>query len=243
MSLESQIADLVSATNTLIATFNTKKTGIDAAVAAAIAAVPVNKKIFYVHQLNGIDTNDGTINAPLKTIDKALANTPYGGICAILLQADYTMTANVANIEGRFLELRSDDPANRRFLRPVYYDVSGVTQLTAFPASGGNALHLRDLKVELPSAAGLTVTAINNCLMRAGSTTSSAVFPIKMTDTTVTDLAGATANIVSAGASAVIFECIGVTFPASFGGRYISGVPSGTAPNTLANVMSNLNGL
>ncbi|AOA05691.1 hypothetical protein [Pseudomonas sp. TMW 2.1634] len=243
MSLESQIADLVSAANGLITVFSAKKSSIDAAVAAAIAAVPANKKIFYVHQLNGLDTNDGSITAPLKTIDKALANTPYGGICAILLQADYLMSANVANLEGRFLELRSDDPANRRFLRPIYYDVSGVTQLTAFPASGGNALHFRDLKIELPSATGLTVTVINNCLLRAGSTTSSALFPVKMTDTTVTDVAGATACIVSAGASAIVLECIGVTFPASFGGRYISGVASGAAPNTLANVMSNLSAL
>ncbi|WP_162939262.1 hypothetical protein [Pseudomonas sp. TMW 2.1634] len=79
MSLESQIADLVSAANGLITVFSAKKSSIDAAVAAAIAAVPANKKIFYVHQLNGLDTNDGSITAPLKTIDKALANTPYGG--------------------------------------------------------------------------------------------------------------------------------------------------------------------
>ncbi|MBA1195483.1 hypothetical protein G7007_21985, partial [Pseudomonas entomophila] len=68
MSLESTVADLVTATNALLATFSGKKNEINAALAAAIAAVPSNTKRYWVNQISGDDTAAGTAEAPLKTI-------------------------------------------------------------------------------------------------------------------------------------------------------------------------------
>ena len=154
MSLETDVANLVTKTTQLVDYFNGKKTGIDAAVAAAIAAVPINKKVYCVHPLLGLDTNDGTIDRPLKTIEKAISNTPVGGVCSIRLMADYNMAPNVISVEGVAVELRSDIIGTRRIVRPTYFkeETAGATVISCFSANIGAQFCVRNISFELPSA-------------------------------------------------------------------------------------------
>ncbi|QNM96394.1 hypothetical protein [Chitinimonas koreensis] len=90
MSLESNIADLVSAANALTAEFNAKASSINTAVASAIAAIPVNVVSYYVDSVVGDDSATGALEAPLKTLKAAIDRTPTGGAATIYLNAGTT---------------------------------------------------------------------------------------------------------------------------------------------------------
>lgn len=243
MSLESQIADLVSATNILITTFNTKKSGIDTAVAAAIAAVPANKKIFYVHQISGLDTNDGGIAAPLRTIEKAIAMTPVGGVLSLRLLSDYTMASEIS-MEGIKMELRTDVIAQRRFLRPVYYKATDnlTTFISCFSTLMGSEFSFRDISIEMPSATAQNPVPMggNNALIKANATSPATLLAVKMINCEVLDLAGATATLTSSSTSALLLAVTGTTFPAGFSGRYAAAIAAGTASTSVPYLVTNL---
>ncbi|MFJ2447275.1 hypothetical protein [Pseudomonas sp. NPDC087626] len=246
MSLESTIADLVTKTTNLLDYFNNKKAGIDSAVAAAIAAVPANLKVFYVNQLTGVDTNVGSTSAPLKTLDRALYNTPVGGVCRVYLQDDYTMLSNI-NVDGRFLTVFSDVTGVRRKLNTTYYVAADGTAnyLSGFPVMNGGQIMFQDVTINIPSSVGLAIPPVGftNSVFKTTSNGGTPLVAVKLTQCEVIapgDFSGAVMGIPN---SAVIFEVLAVTFPANFGGRYVYGVAAGTAANTLSNVLTNLSTL
>lgn len=242
MSLESSVSDLTSAATALTAEVRGKMAGIDAAVAKAIAAVPANKKILYVHPLSGLDTNDGGPLTPLKTIDKAIAITPVGGICSVRLLADYDL-AGVVSFEGTALELRSDVIGTKRTVRPGYFkDGNGVPTMAGFSLHLGSQINMRDLVVELPSSAAQVPAPTGgfNAFVKVNTTGTAPVLPVKLIDCEIKDLPGATASLCSSSASALILAVTGVIFPSGFAGRYVAGVNAGVASNTLSHVLTNI---
>lgn len=242
MSLESQIADLVSATNSLIAAFNTKKAGIDAAVAAAIAAVPTNYKSYYVNALSGSDNAEGTAAAPLKTIDKAVGNTPVGGVCLVYLQADYQLTG-VVNVDGRYLHVRSDTAGVRRKLTSGYYSsTSGDTYMCGFVMHNGGYVMATDLSLVLPSPAGIVPapTGFTYSMFKTNMSGGTVLAGIKLTSCDITAPADWAGWVLGSPNSALVFEAYNVTFPAVFGGRYVYAAAAGTSPATLPNLLTNL---
>ena len=240
MSLESQIADLVSATNTLVTTFNTKKTSIDAAVAAAIAAVPAMYRTYYVDQIAGVDTNVGTQEAPLKTIEKALSNTPDGGRCTVVLIGDYTMNSAVTT-NKQFLHIKSLVSAVKVKLNTPYYVQDDLAKLPGITFATGGVVLLTDITLTLPSIAGVPVPqAFYNSFFKTGSVAGIPMQTVKFSRCEVLQAADATATLFVQLSSAVTFMVTETTFPAGFGGRYISGVASGTAPAALSTVITNL---
>ncbi|MEE1917543.1 hypothetical protein V0R52_14165 [Pseudomonas asiatica] len=247
MSLETDVANLVTKTTALIDYFGSKKSGIEAAVAAAIAAIPSANRTWYVNQLTGLDTNDGnTADKPFKTIEKALSSTPVGGLCTALLQADYVMSGTI-NIQGRVLFLQSDVTDTMRKLTSGYaLSPTGLSNLLhSFSGWGGSTVLLRDIEVVLPSATGLNPApaGTNNSFFRTLDLGASPIFPVKMSNCKVTDTAGATAYMAAATYTAIMFEVYLTTFPSGMAGRYFVGVAAGTAANTVANVMTNLSTL
>lgn len=245
MSLESQIADLVSATNSLLTNFNNKKASIDTAVAAAIAAVPLMSKTFYVDQVAGVDTADGGLAAPLKTIQKAMSNTPVGGVCRVLLAGDYVLDIN-ASIDLRCLDVGSSVPGTKRKLTLGHsLSSDGSMRLNGFTFSNGAGLMLGDITLVLPSPAGITPAppAFNNSVFKTGSSGSTPLLSVKLSGVDVQSAADSTATLFLLLSSAIIFEAVGSTFPSGFAGRYIGGISAGTAVNTHNNILSNLTSL
>ena len=71
---------LLAETTRLLTMFQDKEKGINASVAAAIAAVPEMNKDLYVNAISGDDlTGTGSFSKPFKTIAKAILVIPYGG--------------------------------------------------------------------------------------------------------------------------------------------------------------------
>ncbi|MFK3817018.1 hypothetical protein ACI2KG_10445 [Pseudomonas sp. NPDC089407] len=243
MSLETDVGNLVTQTTKLIDYFGGKKAAIDASVAAAIAAIPEGRKIFYVNQLTGDDTADGQAARPLKTIDKAIANTPFGGLCIVRLQTDYRMTLNIS-VDNRVLSIFSDTTGVKRKLTPVYYVSSdGVSNyLSGIVQSNGAQVLLSDVTVDLPSPAGLVPapSGFVNAFFKSTSNGGAVILAVKVSACEFTSAADSTAFIVGAPNSAVVLEVLGTSFPASFGGRYISGIAAGTSPKDISNIMTNL---
>nr|WP_180205505.1 hypothetical protein [Pseudomonas sp. SbOxS1]NYU05618.1 hypothetical protein [Pseudomonas sp. SbOxS1] len=242
MSLESSIGDLVTKTTLLLDYFNGKKASIDAAVVSAIAAVPANKRILYVHQLNGLDTNDGGPLSPLKTIDKAIAITPVGGVCSIRLLSDYAIGSHIT-VEGTAVELRSDTIGTKRTIRPAYFkDGNGVTNLAGISFLLSAQIVARDMIIEFPSATGQVPVPSGgfNAFLKSNTTGTAPLLPVKLIDCEIADLPGATATLCSAAASGLILTVTGVIFPAGFAGRYVAAVAAGTTANTLSNIVTNL---
>lgn len=240
MSLESDVANLVTQTTSLLDYFRTKKSGIDTAVAAAIAAVPSMSKTFYVDPVAGVDTADGSAATPLKTIHKAVSNTPVGGVCKVLLTSDYTLDNNVS-VDLRCLDIGSNVSGTKRKINLAYGQGSdGSPRLNGFTFANGANLMLGDVEVVMPSPAGLTVTSFNNSVFKTGSSGSTPVLSVKLSNCEVKSASDSTATLFVLLSSAIIFEAVGSTFPSGFGGRYIGGIASGTAVNTHNNILSNL---
>lgn len=242
MSLESQIADLVTATNSLIGTFNTKKNGIEAAVAAAIAAVPLMSKTFYVDQVAGLDTADGSVAAPLRTIQKAVSNTPIGGVCRVLLVGDYVLDAN-ASVDLRCLDISSNVAGTKRKLTLTHgIQSDGAPRLNGFTFANGAGMMLGDITLMLPSPAGVNPAPapFSNSVFKTASSGSTPMFSVKFSSVDVQSAADSLATLFLLLSSAIIFEAVGSTFPSGFAGRYIGGISAGTAVNTHNNILSNL---
>ena len=54
------------------------------------------EKIFYVDQINGDDSNDGSNVSPFKTLQKAIDDIPTGGLADIHIVGDYVLTSNIS---------------------------------------------------------------------------------------------------------------------------------------------------
>ena len=56
-------------------------------------------KVFYVDQENGDDGNDGSQNAPFKTLNKAIDSVPNGGVGDIVLLSNVDLTNSISVID------------------------------------------------------------------------------------------------------------------------------------------------
>ncbi|MBA1195471.1 hypothetical protein G7007_21925, partial [Pseudomonas entomophila] len=203
---------------------------INAALAAAIAAVPSNTKRYWVNQISGDDTAAGTAEAPLKTIIQALSRTPSGGLVTIHLQADYVMDSRIT-IENRRMYIETDKEGVKRKIKAGYYKTAdGVaTYMAGFLLRGGEAL-LTYTQVELPSQAGLVPVpaGMRNSFFTADVQGGSVAASVKLSSSEVISAADSSACLIGATQSAVVLQVIDTIFPANFGGRYVFGVSAGT---------------
>ncbi|PQA82731.1 hypothetical protein C5F52_14220 [Limnohabitans sp. TS-CS-82] len=86
MSLEQQLSDAIAAQNALTQAVATWKGQADQSLAAALAAVPVTDRVYWVNSATGNDASaDGSAAAPLKTISAACARVPVGSRGTITL--------------------------------------------------------------------------------------------------------------------------------------------------------------
>lgn len=241
MSLESEIANLVTKATDLLTYFNGKKAAIDQAVSAAIAAVPALDRTWFVNQLTGDDSAPGTSAAPLKSIDKAINNTPAGGYCNIRLMTDYVHSTNPAG--SRVLNISSDVSGTKRKLILTYQlSPEGAYSLSGFGMTTGGGLGFLDVALVLPTPVGLSPAPAGtaNVLIKTYSSGVVSIYALKLVACDVQAPAEFSGALVTANNNAVALEVMTTTFPSSFGGRYVQGIASGTASNTLSNVLTNL---
>ncbi len=116
MSLEASIASLAQQAGLLMDLPQQVNAAAQAQIAAIGAAyqdrLGTLKTSFFVDQVNGLDTNAGTLASPFKSIGKALEQTPFGGYCEVALKADYHL-AEPLTIDGRRLFIFSSGTKKR----------------------------------------------------------------------------------------------------------------------------------
>jgi len=120
MSLESEIAALVTASNALTGEVSAKMAGIDAAVAAAIAAIPDLRRSVYVDAVTGDDNNPGTAALPVRTVGMASERVPVGGYGHIYLarNQDHVMDARAYDNKTILIWAAAEEPDNAYWALP-----------------------------------------------------------------------------------------------------------------------------
>lgn len=241
MSLESEIANLVSKVTDLITYFNGKKTAIDQAVSAAIAAAPAISRNFFVDSQLGSDDNLGTSGSPFKTIDAAIKATPKGGRADVTLQRDYTLGAHVQML-GRKLMIRGEVGSARKLvLNEFLVENEGVNtrRMGSFWQSDESSLELANLTLSLPASAAGEVGAYYALAFCSGSS-APAVNALRLYNVNF-DLRGAFLGLLmGAGTSLFQLSLVGTSLPAALNGRIFPGVAAGTASKDLGYVTTNL---
>lgn len=250
MSLESDVGNLVTQTTALIDYFKTRKAGIDAAVQAAIGAVPDTSRSWYVDPVNGQDTNDGSQAKPFKTINKAIGNTPSSGVCTAYVMDDYDMPAGIGSTCSVLILSGVAKNGVRPKLKPKYITSTDANNITTSNMTGfnmylaSNLISIRDMDIVLPSPAGIN-PAPNNA--RAGaffrgfsSVNVPTVFNVSLENVAVTMAADWFGNFIGLTSSSLILATTNVQFPSGFAGKYVSNVAAGALVKDLGHVMSNL---
>lgn len=174
MSLETQIAALVTAANNLTGAVNGKMTEIDAAVLAAVQAIPNMAKTLYVDAVAGSDAALGTSAAPLKTIGEAMertATTPYTNIALMAGQTHEfsgTGEANCYRIVSNKLTFSRYGSGNDPIFAPkVGSYFAGYSNIHFFVLEGGTVL-FKNVKIVMPNDLLAGTTAWGNQGFGAG---------------------------------------------------------------------------
>lgn len=247
MSLESEIAALTSEARSLLNYFNTKKAGIDSSVQAAIAAVPEISRTWWVDQVAGLDTNLGTKESPFRTIDKAMKSTPASGVCTINLLSDYSFDKWVVSTCA-YVFINGANAAVRPKLKPQYYLFEGATYLAGFLFQGQCAtIEISAVDLVFPTVTGVTPAPVTQRLCTFLRTNSNSGLPpllgVTLEGVNITMDASFFGALVGVSTTPVSLNANATTVPTGFGGKYISGIASGTDPKTLNNVLTNLSAL
>lgn len=241
MSLETEIAGLSSKATALIDYFSSRKASIEAAITAAVAAAPAISRTFYVSQLNGDDGALGTTEAPMKTISRAIAATPKGGTCEILLRGDYTLEATII-VNNRRLVLRGESGLVTGSKLIVKEYPSGETRaLGSFQAKGDVSFEFTDMTVSLPDVAAATGTLnMYYALIYAGGNSMPVFLPVKLYNFAFELRGTFGGKFIGAGIPCLSLSAVNTTIPAAMEGSMVTGVAAGKDPSTLPNVITNI---
>lgn len=241
MSLETEIAGLTSKATALIDYFTGAKNSIAAAVAAAVAAAPAISRTFYVSQLTGDDNALGTIDAPFKTIFRAISATPKGGTCEVLLRGNYTLKdSNILN--NRRLVIRGESGvASETKLIIEEYTAGGVRAMGQFQGKGDVSFEFTDMTLSLPdSSAGSGALSTYYAFIYAGGNSMPGFLPVKLYNFAF-ELRGTFAGkFIGAGVQCLALSAVNTTIPAALEGSLVTGVAAGKDPSTLPNVITNI---
>lgn len=180
MSLEQSIADLTQQAGGLLdlpqAIANAATSQINAIGNAYQARLATLTTTAYIDQALGSDTAAGTLAAPYKSIEKALAMTPRGGRCIAVLKGDYVISAASIAVNGIDLLIQSDSSVKRNLYFERYLITSTTPNYRAiygFKLGGGAKLTLSGLTVNFPAVDGSwgTYSAANSHMIGAKDST------------------------------------------------------------------------
>ncbi len=241
MSVETELAALTTATNSLIDYFKNKKAGIDAAVSAAVAAAPNITRTLYVDQTAGSDENLGTAASPFKTLQRAIDVTPAGGRCEIWLLSDYTHSSH-ARLYGHKILIRCDETKPRRLtLNEFLPDNETLPRIGCFWQSAASSVELSNLTISFPNSAA---EVSNYCALSISSGANSPLIASLRLNACTLELRGTyRGRIIGPETSLVALAVYNTAIPSALAGRLVPGVAAGTESKTLSHVITNLSTL
>ncbi len=111
-------------------------------------AQSVMTKTVYVDQVNGNDGNDGSVNRPFKTLQKAVNSVPVGGSVYINLLSDIDYTTSgegLISIRNRTVYING----NWKTIRVGWYNVHGYMHLLLYFFLVNSKLHFFNTYIEI----------------------------------------------------------------------------------------------
>lgn len=255
MSLTSDIATLVARADALFDMFDAKKSAIDAAVAAAIAALPDIARLYYVDQVAGNDANSGLVpEQPLQTINRALSLAGAGRYVDIRLMANYTFTTPRIGLRaGQHLKLTSHLSTTGSIRYKVFLglharddvETIGDWEVGGFycPTYGTNSINASSVEIVFPAApgTGVMVNDSYNGLLKGNVTDGPPMIGLELNHCTVTRPAGSVGVIFGARTHFAALMVKNTTFVSGdMAGKWVAGVAGGSTPASVGWVASNL---
>ncbi|HGM4965460.1 TPA: hypothetical protein ACKP0L_003789 [Pseudomonas putida] len=243
MSLETEIAALVAANNKLIDYFSGKKTAIDAAVSAAIAAAPSIVRVYWVDSQLGDDANGlGTEASPFKTIQQAVNAAPDGGRVQVWLSKDYVLDKHITTA-GRRVIIAGVAGAGRKLTCNEFIpEGDTLMRMGSFWLSNDSTVQFVNLTVSLPASSAGDLSAYYALIFASGSSA-----PIMMQArfyNCAFELRGTFRGKVF-GPGSVLFalSMIGTAVPSALNGALVPGIAAGTLSKDVGHVITNLSSL
>lgn len=225
MSLENQVAALVSAANNLTSQVAGKMSEIDQKVDTALQAVPnevlkqLGKTIF-IDQLNGNDSNDGSSDRPIKTFSRAAALSASGSSVYIRLMRDYTFVPGErANFDGvKVLIGRLGENAPKIKFSSLLDTTGQYLEGQNFYALRDTSFTFIDVDLELPDLKENGVKGARTCVI---SNNSFGDLPlplgIGLANVTITVPGGANNPFALVRGNCMVFvQTVGVTVPSDW---------------------------
>lgn len=257
MSLTSDIATLVARYEALAAIFDSKATAINAAVANAIAAVPILTVRYYVDAVNGNDTKDGLSAASsLQTIGKAFQLAGSGRAIEIILVSDYVMTsvvpvptASSVHIIANGFSVNNPDVRRKMTFTCVQNNddnVSGAWSVSSFRYQnvGIASFDFTGIEIVLPAmpASGSLSAHYYNGILSQAAVTGPTLFALQLRSCQITVPASPAGWIMGLHTSrAAVLLVNNVTYDSAvMAGRWISNTASGTQVTASPRILSNL---
>lgn len=201
----------------------------------------------YVNQALGVDTNPGTSEAPVRTLNRALAMTPPGGLCNCFMQANYNVDVDVV-VNNRILTLNSDSGVkyNLTFERYAANLSTVFRGARAFFVGPSGHLNIRGLTVVVPPLDGnwTTLTPFNIGLVNWHDSNQWGAVRVCVTECNWQIPASPFCSLF-ANSGIYVLQFFGNTLNGAIttmNGNVVSGVtnPAGTAASGLPYILTNL---
>lgn len=243
MSLETEVAALTAVNNKLVDTINAKMAGINAAVAAAVAAAPEMYRNYFVDPVIGSDTDgQGTVASPFKTIAKAIAATPLGGRCDATLLKDFTLAGHVS-LNGRKLALRGELNAGRKLILNEFVpDGEALMRMGSFWHSDGSTLDISNLTVSFPASSAGDLSAYY-CFAFGSGSSAPILNQLRFYNCTLELRGTFRGKIFGPNTALYALQMSSTVMPSGLAGLILNGVAAGTKSETIPHILTNLSTL
>lgn len=246
MSLETEIAGLTSKVTSLIDYFNGFKSSSARAIADAVAAAPSISRAFFVNQLIGDDNALGNVDSPFKTIERAIAATPDGGVADISLVENYTLDVTIS-VKSRRIMIRGDNGSSnsRKLTLNEYLSTNGMKKFGGFQVDRGGAVDFADMTISLPDSAGGLSAAQDNyyAMVYGGGSKTPGFLAVKLYNVVFALRGTFTGKFIGSGVPCVSLGAINCTIPAALEGSMVNGVAAGKDPSTIPWLTTNISRL
>jgi len=233
--------------------FGTQKPRIDDrmdAVDAALRRLPdAMRPEFSVDAINGDDDNDGSQDAPFKTLIKAINGAPDGGFTTIRLLSDVELTVTRANLPANGSVQILGIGGYRTLRLPLLEYVGGGPydlEMAGFYALVSTSLSMRTVRLELPARPDAGQSILENtqsAVIGTGGLVGPGFIDLDLHGCQVTLPPVSVGVMVGASAGSVSLKVSSTSFPASLAGRWVTGIGAGTDPAGVSRVITNLSAL
>lgn len=224
-----QINALIGGYTDLKSYFEGARGQIDADLDAAALRVGDTSRLVYVDQINGDNANNGTVDAPVQTLQRAINMSVWNGVLTILLKSDYHHDGQV-HFRNGLINIRSDVSGVTRKLTCADRVNDTDTGSPRFSNGTGNSFFVfRHIEFEMCTAAAhVTSKRLIAC---TGLTS------VALLDCVITLPAGSDQCLMGPvnnhGMGLILQSTV---YPAGMAGRWIENIAAATDPTTVRNL-------